>query len=121
MEPKMPSSCVRDVVTGMGVVIMMPSNVYEALLEDEVFIGPFCEVQRGVRIGRRTRVQSHAVICELVSIGEDCFIGHGVICGNLKRSQSEWRFYLGSQGETKDRDQRQWAQEVADRQHRLLR
>ena len=30
-------------------------------------------------IGARTRVQSHAFICELVTIGEDCFVGHGVM------------------------------------------
>jgi acetyltransferase-like isoleucine patch superfamily enzyme len=43
------------------------------------FIGPFVEVQKGVLIGARTRVQSHSFICELVVIGEDCFIGHGVM------------------------------------------
>jgi acetyltransferase-like isoleucine patch superfamily enzyme len=32
-----------------------------------------------VRIGANTRVQSHAFICELVTIGDDCFIGHGVM------------------------------------------
>jgi acetyltransferase-like isoleucine patch superfamily enzyme len=30
-------------------------------------------------IGARSRVQSHAFICELVTIGEDCFVGHGVM------------------------------------------
>ena len=33
-------------------------------------------------IGARTRVQSHAFICELVTIGEDCFVGHGVMFVN---------------------------------------
>ena len=36
----------------------------------------------GVVIGARTRVQSHAFICELVTIGEDCFVGHGVMFVN---------------------------------------
>jgi acetyltransferase-like isoleucine patch superfamily enzyme len=30
-------------------------------------------------IGCRTKIQSHSFICELVSIGDDCFIGHGVV------------------------------------------
>ena len=34
------------------------------------FIGPFVEIQRGVVVGRGTRVQSHAFICELVTIGD---------------------------------------------------
>ena len=44
--------------------------------------GPFTEIQKGVMIGARTRVQSHALICELVTIGEDCFVGHGVMFVN---------------------------------------
>ena len=56
--------------------------MYECILEDNVFVGPFCEIQRGVRVGRNTRVQSHTFICELVTIGEDCFIGHGVMFVN---------------------------------------
>jgi acetyltransferase-like isoleucine patch superfamily enzyme len=47
-----------------------------------VFIGPFVEIQANVRIGKRTRVQSHSFICELVTIGEDCFIAHGVMFVN---------------------------------------
>ena len=68
---------VRGVVCGKGVRIVEPSNVYECTLGDSCFVGPFVEIQRGVVIGARTKVQSHAFICELVRIGDDCFIGHG--------------------------------------------
>jgi acetyltransferase-like isoleucine patch superfamily enzyme len=47
-----------------------------------VFVGPFSEIQRGVHVGQRTRVQSHCFICELVTIGEDCFISHGAMFVN---------------------------------------
>lgn len=30
-------------------------------------------------IGARTRVQSHSFVCEMVDIGSDCVIAHGVI------------------------------------------
>jgi acetyltransferase-like isoleucine patch superfamily enzyme len=53
--------------------------VYECILEDDCFVGPFVEIQKGVRIGARTKIQSHSFICELVEIGVDCFIGHGVM------------------------------------------
>lgn len=76
---KIIASSVRDVVSGKGVTIVEPSNLYECQLGDNVFIGPFVEVQSGVTIGNRTKVQSHSFICELVSIGDDCFIGHGVM------------------------------------------
>ncbi len=75
-------SIIRDVTCGERVVIMQPSNVYDVILGDDVFVGPFCEIQQGVSIGQRTRVQSHTFICELVTVGEDCFIGHGVMFVN---------------------------------------
>lgn len=58
---------------------MEPVNLYECTLGDGCFVGPFVEIQRGVVIGAGTKVQSHAFICELVTIGEQCFIGHGVM------------------------------------------
>jgi len=65
--------------TGENVTIVEPSNLYECTLQDGVFVGPFCEIQKGVVVGARTKVQSHSFICELVTIGQDCFIGHGVM------------------------------------------
>jgi acetyltransferase-like isoleucine patch superfamily enzyme len=73
---------IRNVVVGEGVTIVEPTNLYECSLGDRVFVGPFCEVQKGVVIGAGTRVQSHSFICELVTIGEDCFVGHGVMFVN---------------------------------------
>lgn len=64
---------------GVGVLVVEPSNVYECTLGDRVFVGPFCEIQRGVTVGAGTRIQSHTFVCELTTIGEDCFIGHGVM------------------------------------------
>lgn len=75
-------ACIRDVVAGDGVTVVEPSNLFECTLGDNVFVGPFVEIQRGVSIGARTRVQSHAFICELVTIGEDCFVSHGAMFVN---------------------------------------
>lgn len=81
-SPTLLKASVRDVRAGAGVKIVEPANVYDCDLGDHVFVGPFVEIQKGVRIGARTRVQSHAFVCELVSIGQDCFIGHGVMFVN---------------------------------------
>lgn len=70
---------VRDVQFGQGVTIVHPVNLYECQLGDNAFVGPFVEIQKGVRIGARTRIQSHTFVCELVNVGSDCFIGHGVM------------------------------------------
>jgi acetyltransferase-like isoleucine patch superfamily enzyme len=77
--PQLLQSGVRDVCCGDGVRIVEPANVYECELGDGCFVGPYVEIQKGVRIGPRTKVQSHAFVCELVEIGADCFIGHGVM------------------------------------------
>ncbi len=79
MPPDLKSVGIRDVTCGADVTIIEPSNVYRCTLGDGCFVGPFVEIQAGVEIGARTRVQSHAFICELVTIGEDCFISHGAM------------------------------------------
>ena len=68
-----------NVKFGKNVTIIEPSNIYGCTVEDDVFIGPFVEIQKDVVIGARTKIQSHTFICELVTLGEDCFIGHGVM------------------------------------------
>ena len=64
---------------GSGVTVVQPVNMYGCQIDDQAFVGPFVEIQKNVKIGKRTRVQSHTFICELVTIGDDCFIGHGVM------------------------------------------
>lgn len=72
-------SCIRDVDFGQNVTIIKPVNIYECRINDDTFIGPFVEIQKGVIIGNQTKIQSHTFICELVTIGDNCFIGHGVM------------------------------------------
>jgi acetyltransferase-like isoleucine patch superfamily enzyme len=81
-DPTLLETRVLAVTCGERVRIVEPANIYECSLGDDCFVGPFVEIQKGVRIGARTKVQSHAFICELVEIGSDCFIGHGVMFVN---------------------------------------
>ncbi|MCI4670293.1 MAG: N-acetyltransferase [Bacteroidia bacterium] len=78
-QPKIYQATIRDVDFGEGVTVVEPVNLYECKIGDGCFIGPFVEVQKTAVIGKRTKVQSHAFVCELVTIGDDCFIGHGVM------------------------------------------
>jgi acetyltransferase-like isoleucine patch superfamily enzyme len=78
-QPQLLQAQIRDVEFGTGVKVVEPVNLYECSVGDDCFIGPFVEIQKNVVIGKRTRVQSHSFICEGVTIGEDCFIGHGVM------------------------------------------
>jgi acetyltransferase-like isoleucine patch superfamily enzyme len=81
-EPVLHQVGVRDVDFGARVTIVEPCNIYGCRIGDDCFVGPFTEIQKNVSIGARTRVQSHSFICELVTIGEDCFVGHGVMFVN---------------------------------------
>lgn len=82
MTANLHQSKIVDVVFGEGVTVIEPVNLYGCSIADNVFIGPFVEIQHGVKIGSGTKVQSHSFICELVEIGSDCFVGHGVMFTN---------------------------------------
>ena len=73
---------IRKVKFGKNCKIIEPVNLYECNLSDNVFVGPFVEITKGVKIGKNTRISSHSFICELVTIGQNCFIGHGVMFTN---------------------------------------
>ena len=77
--PRLLKIGIVDVRFAAGVTIVEPVNLYGCTIGEGAFIGPFVEIQRDAFIGARTKVQSHAFICELVTIGTDCFIGHGVM------------------------------------------
>lgn len=78
-NPLIFSSKIKEVTFGKNVKVVEPVNIYGCSIGDDCFVGPFVEIQKDVEIGSRTKVQSHSFICELVTIGNDCFIGHGVM------------------------------------------
>jgi acetyltransferase-like isoleucine patch superfamily enzyme len=81
-EPTLHTTGIIDVTFGANVTVIEPANLYGCTIGDDCFVGPFVEVQRGVGIGRRCKIQSHTFICELVTIGDDCFISHGAMFVN---------------------------------------
>ena len=72
-------SGIVDVDFGDNVTVVEPVNLYGCKIDDDAFVGPFVEIQRDAVVGKRTRIQSHSFVCELVEIGDDCFIAHGVM------------------------------------------
>jgi acetyltransferase-like isoleucine patch superfamily enzyme len=70
---------IKEVRFGKDVVVVEPVNLYHCTIGDNSFIGPFVEIQSGVKIGKNCRIQSHSFICELVEIGDNCFISHGAM------------------------------------------
>lgn len=78
-EPKRRHIGIVNVTFGTDVTVVEPVNLYGCTIGDDCFVGPFVEIQSDVVIGKRCRIQSHAFICELVTIGDDCFISHGAM------------------------------------------
>jgi len=97
-KPEIRQSGIVNVTFGKNVTIVQPVNLYGCTIGDGSFIGPFVEIQKGVTIGKRCRIQSHSFICELVTIGDECFISHGAmfindpfVGGGPDASPDTWR------------------------------
>lgn len=102
---KIKTSGISGVTFGENVMIIEPVNLYGCSVGNNSFIGPFVEIQKDVVIGERTKIQSHSFVCELVTIGDDCFIGHGVMFindlfhggGSARGDKSKWKStYIGN-------------------------
>ena len=78
-EPRIKKTAIVDVTFGDGVTVVEPANIYGCTIGDGTVIGPFVEIQRGVVIGKRCKIQSHSFVCDLVTIGDDCVVAHGVM------------------------------------------
>jgi UDP-2-acetamido-3-amino-2,3-dideoxy-glucuronate N-acetyltransferase len=83
-----PHRLINDVSFGDGVVVAPFTNLYGCEVGDQSRIGPFVEVQRGARIGRRCKIQSHSFICDGVEIQDEVFVGHGVMFINDDRPRA---------------------------------
>ena len=86
-----PYRLISDVTFGSDVVVHPFTNLYGCRIGDRTRIGPFVEVQRGATIGSACKIQSHAFVCDGVTIGDEAFIGHGVIFinDNVPRATTE--------------------------------
>jgi acetyltransferase-like isoleucine patch superfamily enzyme len=96
--PRFSDAGIVDVEFGVDVRVVRPVNLYGCRIGDRSFVGPFVEIQRGAVVGRDCRIQSHSFLCDLVTIGDNCFIGHGVMFvndtfsngGPAGRDRSKW-------------------------------
>src|SRR5690348_12691129 len=67
-----------NVKLGKDVRIYAFVNLYGCEIGDETTVGTFVEIQKGVTIGARCKIQSHTFICEGVTIEDEVFVGHNV-------------------------------------------
>jgi UDP-2-acetamido-3-amino-2,3-dideoxy-glucuronate N-acetyltransferase len=79
-----PYRLIADVSFGENVVVQSFVNLYGCSIGAGTRIGPFVEIQRGCRVGANCKIQSHSFICTGVQIGDEAFVGHGVVFVNDK-------------------------------------
>ena len=89
---------IADCIFGKNIKLIGPHNLYGCCLKDNVFVGPFVEIQDNVIVGERTTISSHSFICSEVVIGSDSFIGHGVMFTNdtFTRNSNQLKTTVGN-------------------------
>jgi acetyltransferase-like isoleucine patch superfamily enzyme len=71
-----------DVKLGTGVRIFGFTNLYGCEIGNNVKIGTFVEIQKGVKVGDHCKISSHSFLCEGVTLEDEVFIGHNVTFTN---------------------------------------
>ena len=79
-----PYRLIDGVEFGHDVIVSPFTNLYGCRIGDETRVGPFVEIQRGVVVGARCKIQSHTFICTGVEIEDEVFVGHGALFINDK-------------------------------------
>lgn len=98
-SPTLKCAGIVNVMFGKNVTVVEPANLYGCIIGDDCFVGPFVEIQTGVKIGHRCRIQSHSFVCELVTMGDDVTVAHGVMFindtyksgGPARGDRGKWR------------------------------
>ncbi len=90
-----------DVRLGRDVRMYAFVNLYGCTIGDETSIGTFVEIQKGVVIGARCKIQSHTFICEGVTVEDEVFVGHNVnfindtypraTAGGALQTEADWK------------------------------
>ena len=100
------TAIIKDSKIGNNTNIWEFANIYKCEIGNDCNIGSYVEIQDGVKIGDRVVISSHSLICSLVEVEEDVFIGHGVMTINdvhppsFRRtgSKKEWKPTLIKKG-----------------------
>lgn len=79
---------IRNCTFGKNTKIWDFVNLYGCKIGSDCTIGPFVEIQSGVRVGNKVKIGSHSFICEGVTIGDNVFVGHHVVFANDKYPHS---------------------------------
>ncbi|HEX5248356.1 MAG TPA: DapH/DapD/GlmU-related protein [Gaiellales bacterium] len=83
-----PYRLISGVEFGDDVFVHSFTNLYGCRIGAGTRVGPFVEIQAGAVVGARCKIQSHTFICEGIEIGDEVFVGHGVMFVNDRRPRA---------------------------------
>ena len=83
-----PYRLISGVEFGDDVFVHSFTNLYGCRIGARTRVGPFVEIQAGAVVGARCKIQSHTFICSGVEIGDEVFVGHGVMFVNDRRPRA---------------------------------
>jgi acetyltransferase-like isoleucine patch superfamily enzyme len=74
----------NDVILGKNVKIFNPDqvNIFGCKIGAGTFVGPFVEITRNTIIGENCVIESHAFLCDSVTLEDNVFISHGAMFTN---------------------------------------
>ncbi|MEM7043333.1 MAG: acyl-ACP--UDP-N-acetylglucosamine O-acyltransferase [Pseudomonadota bacterium] len=84
-----------------------PSAIVDPKAElDDVFVGPFCQIDAGVQLGRGCRLESHVVVTGRTTLGEGCRVFPFACLGHrpqdLKYRGEESDLLIGSNNQIRE-------------------
>ncbi len=83
-----PWRLIAGVEFGEDVFVHSFTNLYGCRIGAGTRIGPFVEIQAGALVGARCKIQSHTFVCSGIEIGDEVFVGHGVMFVNDRRPRA---------------------------------
>ncbi len=73
-----PFSTVNNIRIGRNSKLFKFVNAYGCEIGDDCKIGAYVEIQAGAKIGNGVTISSHSFICDMVTVDDGAWIGHGV-------------------------------------------
>lgn len=79
---------IKNCTLGKNTKVWNFVNLYGCTIGEDCIIGTFVEIQNGVIVGDRVKIESYSFICEGVIIKDNVLIGHHVVFTNDKYPRS---------------------------------
>jgi len=85
MPRKLRAAIIEDAKIGKGTIVRDFVNLYGCTIGEDCRIAAYVEIQRGVRVGRRCKIEAFAYLPAGLTVEDEVFIGPHVCFTNDKK------------------------------------